>query len=445
VIFSFLKYVSPVWYFNLPPAKDHLYFPSEEQLKIAGVNIDTDKGYISSLAQQRDIAWRAFKQGWVMTNDSEKGIDVWKKERIPVTDEYRFIRKYYSPVWCSYILALRLISLKNPVAEINGFLKSRNVKRENIYANPLPAKSNGTFADIEKEVHKVSIIIPTLNRYQYLKDVLDDIAKQTYRNFEVIVVDQSEPFREDFYNQWSYDIRAIPQKEKALWLARNTAIKISTGDLILLFDDDSRVESDWIIQHIRCLYNYGADISSGVSISKVGDKVPENYKYFRWSDQVDTGNVMVKKQVFKELGLFDRQFEKQRMGDGEFGLRAYLAGYKNISNPLAQRLHLKVGEGGLRQMGSWDAFRTKKLTDPRPIPSVLYLFRKYYGNRLAKLAMLIELPGSIVPYKYKGNKKKLILGSLVTVIISPVILMQVVRSWRRSSKMLQAGPKIERL
>lgn len=435
--------MSPVWYFNLPPTKDHQYFPTEEQLKSAGLNLLVDEGFTSSEARRRDLAWRAFKQGWVATDNSDKGLDVWQQLKLPVEDEYRFIRKYYSPVWCSYILALRLLGLKNPIKEIGGYLKCRNVKRNNIYANPLPAKTKSSYNEIENARYKVSIIIPTLNRYQYLKDVLDDIDKQTYQNFEVIVVDQSEPFQADFYKQWSYDMKVIPQQEKALWLARNTAIKMASGNLILLFDDDSRVEADWIDQHIRCLFDYNADISSGVSISKVGDKVPEHYKYFRWSDQVDTGNVMVRKYVFEELGLFDRQFEKQRMGDGEFGLRAYLAGYKNISNPLAQRLHLKVGEGGLRQMGSWDAFRTKNLTDPRPIPSVLYLFRKYYGNKHTRLAMMIELPGSIVPYKYKGDKKKLVLGSFIALVLSPIILMQVLKSWRRSGKMLKEGSKIE--
>jgi GT2 family glycosyltransferase len=88
--------------------------------------------------------------------------------------------------------------------------------------------------------------------------------------------------------------------------------------------------------------------------------VPQNYSFFRVSDQIDTGNVLIKRDVFQTIGLFDRQFEKQRMGDGEYGLRAYLEGFLNVSNPYAKRLHLKVGTGGLRQMGSWDGFRPKK-------------------------------------------------------------------------------------
>jgi Predicted glycosyltransferases len=165
-------------------------------------------------------------------------------------------------------------------------------------------------------------------------------------------------------------------------LARNKAIELSDSDYLLLFDDDSRVELDWIRNHIKCLDFFDADISSGTSISLVGDKVPDNYSFFKYSEQLDTGNVLIKRDVFKAIGLFDRQYEKQRMGDGEYGLRAFLFGFKNISNPYAQRLHLKVGTGGLRQMGSWDGFRPKKWFSPRPIPSVLYQFRKYYGNKM---------------------------------------------------------------
>ena len=253
------------------------------------------------------------------------------------------------------------------------------------------------------------------------------------------------PYQAEFYNDFNLDLKAQYQEEKALWLARNTAIKQSKGEYILLFDDDSRVDSDWISQHIKTLDFFSADISSGVSISKVGDKVPDHYSYFKISDQLDTGNVLLKKAVFKDIGLFDRQFEKQRMGDGEFGLRALLNGYKNISNPYAKRLHLKVGSGGLRDMGSWDAFRTKNLFQPRPIPSVLYFYRRYFGIKLSLLSVLRTVPISVVPYKYKSNKPMLILSSIIALLLFPLIIIQILKSWRLASKKLKEGPKIELL
>ena len=133
------------------------------------------------------------------------------------------------------------------------------------------------------------------------------------------------------------------------------------------------------------------------------------------------------------------------MGDGEFGLRAFLNGYKNISNPFAKRLHLKVGSGGLRDVGSWDAFRTKNLFQPRPIPSVLYFYRRYFGIKLSLLSVLRTVPISVVTYKYKSNKPMLILSSIIALLLFPLIIIQIVKSWRLASKKLKEGPKIELL
>jgi hypothetical protein len=211
---------------------------------------------------------------------------------------------------------------------------------------------------------------------------------------------------------------------------------------MLLFDDDSRVDEDWIFHHLKSLDFFNASVSSGVSLSKIGDKIPENYSFFRVSDQLDTGNVLLHKSCFQKTGLFDRQFEKQRMGDGEYGMRLYLEGYLNISNPYAKRIHLKVSSGGLREMGSWDAFRPKKLLAPRPVPSVLYLFRRYFGNKSALYTIFKTVPFSIVPYRHKSSNKFKALGLLLFVLFFPFWIFVVMRSWLLSSKMIQSGPKI---
>jgi len=160
---------------------------------------------------------------------------------------------------------------------------------------------------------------------------------------------------------------------------------------------------------------------------------------------LDTGNVLIKRDVFKAIGLFDCQYEKQRMGDGEYGLRAYLHGFVNISNPKAERLHLKVGTGGLRQMGSWDGFRPKKMFSPRPIPSVVYQFRKYYGTKMTVYSLLRSVPPSIIPYKYKGNKKLILAAYLSLLMIWPLILMQVLISWKKATIKLNEGSLIKKI
>lgn len=441
VLFTFLKYLQPTHYFQLFRNDETSIFPIIENLPQEVIEqLVPDPNFKSENAREYDLSWQAVNKGYI--GNAETYISF---EKIPVVDEYRFLRKYFHPVWVFYVLMLRFFSFKNPFREISAWKKSGDVKRSDYLKNPIQYDDWNSFKSLlVEEKPFVSVVIPTLNRYEYLKDVLEDLEKQDYKNFEVIIVDQSNPFQNDFYKKFNLDIKLVQQTERALWLARNHAVEISKGEYILLFDDDSRVEPDWVVNHLKCLDFFDADISSGVSVSTVGAEVPENYSFFRISDQIDTGNVMLKKQIFKEIGLFDRQFEKQRMGDGEYGLRAYLNGCKNISNPHAGRIHLKVGSGGLREMGSWDAFRPKKLFAPRPIPSVLYLYRKYYGTKRSLLAILKTVPQSIIPYRYKKNKKMLVLGLLISLFLFPFVVLQVVISWRLASKKLREGALIKR-
>ncbi|NVK51425.1 MAG: glycosyltransferase family 2 protein [Flavobacteriaceae bacterium] len=441
-MFIFFKYIQPIHYFLLKNKNKTSIFPVINELPETIIKqLEIDNSYKSKEARNYDLSWQAIQKGYIGNAQKIENL-----EKIPLEDEYRFTRKYFHPIWVTYTLLIRIITLNNPFKELYGWLKSKGKIRSDYLNSPIKYSNWKTFdSELIRQNKKVSVIIPTLNRYKYLKDVLTDLEKQAYKNFDIIIIDQSEPFKKEFYSQFKLDIKLIHQEEKALWLARNRAVKMSDANYLLLFDDDSRVEKDWIVNHIKCLDFFNADISSGVSISLVGAEVPAHYSFFRISDQIDTGNVLIKKEVFKKIGLFDRQFEKQRMGDGEFGLRAYLEGFVNVSNPYAKRLHLKVDTGGLRQMGSWDAFRPKNWFGPRPIPSVLYFFRKYYGNKQAILSIIKTVPPSLVHYKYKKSKTIKFFTYISMVFFWPLILYQVVRSWRLATIKLTEGSLIEKL
>ena len=437
MIFNHLKYLKPIWYFNLKPQKDYCYFPTEEQLKKEGFSLEKDNGYTSKIAQAHDLSWTAFQSGCIISEE-ENGLNIWKNNNFPMEDEYRFLRKNIHWAWVTYVLILRLITFHNPFKEIRGFVKTRKVKRVDYSKHILNSSAYENFdSQLVASNPFISVVIPTLNRYEYLKDVLKDLEKQTYKNFEVIIVDQTDDFKPEFYANWNLDLKFWFQEEKALWKARNEAIQSAKGDYVLLYDDDSLVDENWIYEHLKCLDFYKADLSSGVSISTVGAEVPKHYSYFRWSDQLDTGNVLLKKEIFHTIGFFDLQFEKQRMGDGEFGLRAYLAGYKNISNYKAKRIHLKVSQGGLRQMGSWDGWRPKKLFGPRPVPSVLYLSRKYFGSKQSVFYILHSILPSLIPYQFKKNRALKVVSFLLLPFLLPLVIFQVSKSWRLASIMIK--------
>lgn len=406
--------------------------------------IEEDTTYETKAARYADVGYHAWNKGEMLWTDKATIEQIKELDKPSLHDEYVFVNKYWGKAWAMYALGCRLLILHNPMTEINAFRKAAKTKRINPFKFPIERSDYHQFqSSLVAQQPLVAVIIPTLNRYQYLRDVLHDLEQQEYKNFEVIIVDQSQPFEEDFYKHFHLKLQVIRQKEKLLWAARNNAIKSTTAGYLLFFDDDSRVEPDWITQHLKCLDYFDCEISAGVSLARIGMKVPESYSYFRWADQFDSGNAMVKRDVFKKIGLFDEQYNKQRMGDGEFGVRAYLNGYRSISNPFAKRIHLKVAEGGLREIGSWDGYRPKKWFAPKPVPSVVFLYKKYFPQRLYRNRMLLGIILSNVPYKSKGSKNMLAISLLLSVIKSPLLLIQFLKARSIANKMLRKDDGIQ--
>ena len=199
MIFNYLKYIKPIWYFNLKPSKDFCYFPTIHQLEKANFPFIIDANYKSSIAQERDVAWTAFQQGFIKS-DFQEGLNIWDEVKIPVRDEYVFLRKNFHKAWVFYVFVLRIISLNNPILEVISFIKTRNILRFDFSKNHANHNDYETFeSSLVKSNPLISVVIPTLNRYDYLKDVLKDLEKQSYTHFEVIIVDQTDDFQTEFY------------------------------------------------------------------------------------------------------------------------------------------------------------------------------------------------------------------------------------------------------
>lgn len=95
---------------------------------------------------------------------------------------------------------------------------------------------------------RYSIIVPAYNTEKYIDKCLKSIFSNTYKNFEVIIVnDGSIDKTEDIINKYikKYDnIIYIKQKNMGLSLARNNGVKKATGDYLLFIDSDDYVEKN---------------------------------------------------------------------------------------------------------------------------------------------------------------------------------------------------------
>ncbi len=429
-MFKFVKYIQPLWYYRLAARMPNAVLLDKEELnKLVEAGSIFRGNYIKGESVYLDLAYQALQKGYI-PNQSEKP-NFQNSVIDGVADNYRFIFRHFGRTKALYVLFWRIFSFRNPIREIYSFLKNRESKVLLAYTEPEQNRFlHGTIAE-----PSVSVIIPTLNRYEYLKDVLADLEKQTYKNFDVWICDQTDDYQSEFYKGWDLKLNVFQQEKKALWRARNECIRRSNGDYLLFFDDDSRVEPNWIEEHLKVVSP--RRISAGVTDTVVGGGKGIKSDIYHLSDSLDTGNVMIDRSVFEIAGFFDEKFEKLRMGDGEYGLRCLLNGFEIISNPHAGRVHLKGESGGLRQMGAWDAIHSIGLFKPRPIPSSLYLARKHFDNETALIYGLSQLPKSLIPYRLKGSgafkKVPYLLGSI---LLSPILLLTFWMSWRKSTEML---------
>lgn len=112
----------------------------------------------------------------------------------------------------------------------------------------------------------VSIIIPIYNVEQYLDRCVASVRCQTYRNLEILLVDDGSPDRCgamcDAYAQEDERIRALHKKNGGQSDARNVGIEASTGDYVAFIDSDDFIEPDMIETLLRLIEQYHADFSS---------------------------------------------------------------------------------------------------------------------------------------------------------------------------------------
>ena len=108
---------------------------------------------------------------------------------------------------------------------------------------------------------KVSICIPTYNRKEYLKETLDSIIAQTYKNYEIVVVDDgSTDGTVDMIKSLDYPVTYCWQKNSGDAAARNKLVEIAQGDYISFIDSDDLLMPDAIEKMVRVMETETEDV-----------------------------------------------------------------------------------------------------------------------------------------------------------------------------------------
>lgn len=367
-----------------------------------------------------DISLQVLRNGGLVANDPSvflKEPELPKsKLRVDKVDQIRFIARFFGKRLSLFAFPLSLGSVLSAGPKIQiqkgrfGLTKGKKLK----------------------EVARYSAVIPTINRYAYLKKAIYSLLNNPVPPSEIVVVDQSpENTRPlDYYDE--FDPRLVKVhflKQAGQSTARNYAVRQSNEDWIYFFDDDSEAWEDTIVEHIRLLEYSVADVSTGVSLAPWKDRsyIGDEISFYHVASVLDTGNCMMRRSLVEQVGLFDPAFDKGSGADDNLGKRLFLSGACIVFNPSAIRTHHKAPMGGLRQHGAW--WKNKgTYFGPFPLPTDSYDFARFYPRRYYLRLCLFRLISS---YRRSG-----LAMNVVNTLLFP---LKVWISYRKSLKLLRIG------
>lgn len=176
---------------------------------------------------------------------------------------------------------------------------------------------------------ELSVIIPTLNEGKYLRNTLECLRKQTFQNFETIIVDGgSTDATRDIAHE--YTERVFISKEGGVPLARNYGAKKAKGNILAMTDADCILPPNWLeIMHkdfrkhnVEMVwgpleYDQEATLSARIFAKVVWGLYRFIWKYVVW---VSNPNLAFTKEGFKKIGGYRK--DVTFMDEYDIGVRA---------------------------------------------------------------------------------------------------------------------------
>lgn len=180
-----------------------------------------------------------------------------------------------------------------------------------------------------------SIIVPVFNAERYLSDCIDSIIKQTYSNFELILVDDGSIDKSseilESYKKKDSRIRVIKKGNEGQLRARLDAIKASSGDYILAIDSDDYWKNTLLERVNQSIVKNKSDVVIFDFSIVNNNKIVKRNKYFsnisetridkddyilEWSKDTDL-NAIWSKAFRRNIFSWDSSIDRDSVKSGE--------------------------------------------------------------------------------------------------------------------------------
>ena len=276
----------------------------------------------------------------------------------------------------------------------------------------------------------ISIVIPTYNRVNSLKETIKSLIEQDIKEqYEIIVcddgsIDGTTEYMNGLIEKGQYkNIRYYKQKNSGPASARNLGIRNAYGDIVGFIDDDCVASRCWIQSAAKY---FGDKDIAGVQ----GPTVPLGtiqYKkkflnYVRTSDVTEqnfayaTCNIFYKKEILYNVGFFDEKIPKPCWGeDTDLGNRVILQGYKIIFDHDVKVFH------EIQYIRLDKYLKSLKKYEGRA-----YLVKRYPSMREQYLFKFIDMRGHVYPIFLFATLVLIAIGSITYINIQYIYILAII-------------------
>jgi GT2 family glycosyltransferase len=224
---------------------------------------------------------------------------------------------------------------------------------------------------------KVAVAVITHNGKRYLKTCIESLLNQTYKNFDIFLIDNASTDGSSEYVMQNFPIVKIIRFEKNLGFAKayNTAIRMINADYVALLNDDTKAHSRWLEELVNAAVEdervgvLGSLIlfldkpnivqHAGGKITPIGGGMDVGFG--RPLQMIDCKKkhvgyvcgaaMLVRKDIFEKIGGFDSDYFAY-FEDVDLCWRMWLYGYKVLFVPSSIVYHKFGGSWGKR-LTSW--------------------------------------------------------------------------------------------
>ena len=258
------------------------------------------------------------------------------------------------------------------------------------------------------KIPEVAVAVLNRNGKHHLKECLDSLAQQSYRNYSVYVVDNgSTDGSVDFAREEFPWVRVIAfDRNYGFAEAYDRAIEMLQYDFVALLNNDVAVDGEWLEKLVEEIFKDESIAACGSKILLYGDRSRLNHAggrftligagydvglYEKDSKEYNRGGyvgcvcgaaMIVRRDVFTRIGGFDPDFFAY-FEDVDFCWRAWLYGFKVVYVP-SSRVYHKFG-------GSWGSVYGGYRVYLGERNRLLTIFKNFEAARLLR-AMILSIP-----------------------------------------------------